>query len=757
MLILKTLLDIMSQFMDVIHSETGFSVLIFDDKGDIIMATDKASIGDHHAGAEKILRGEEDEYAVTAQEAARNPLTKEGYICAIKASGNKIGAFGIIGELAVVTPVAKISARMMDSWIGQMESQEKLGQAEKKFETIFNNLQDVYFETTLEGMVITSSPSGAVFSGYPLAEIIGHPVDMLYNNPQDRQLLLRQLSDNGQVRGLEMLFKRKDGSVYDVSINANIFFDDQGNPAGLKGTIRDITDRKKAERNLQKSEAKFRLIFEHAPLGIFHFSKKGLITACNDNFSKIIGSSKEVLTGLNMLMLPDDRIVNRLKAALEGNASFFEGDYQSTTAEKVTPVRVLFSPVFSKEGLPDGGIGIVEDVTDPKKARAELIESERRFRELAELLPETIYEVDLQGRITFVNQKAFKLFGYTLDDFYKGINVMELISEKDRERASINVRKILQGDPPGMNEYELQRKDGTFFPALLHSSLIYENDEAIGMRGFLIDITEKKRTQEILIQNEKMMSIGGLAAGMAHEINNPLAGMIQNAQVAINRLTLDLPGNEAAASEAGTSLPAIRAYMEKRGILQQLEHINMAGHQAAKIVNNMLGFAKKRESVKAPEDLAQLIDKTLDLLKSDYNLKKEYDFKNIDIIKQIDPDVPKVNCEESKIQQVVLNIIKNSIEAVMETKTIKNLSLHFRLTTGNKKVCLEIEDNGPGIEYHVRKRIFEPFFTTKSVDKGTGLGLSLSYFIIVEDHKGELEVESTPGKGTKFIIQLPVE
>jgi len=257
-----------------------------------------------------------------------------------------------------------------------------------------------------------------------------------------------------------------------------------------------------------------------------------------------------------------------------------------------------------------------------KRTEEALRNSEIRFRELAELMPETIYEVDMQGNLTFVNYKAFGLFGYSQEDFEAGINVFDLISEKDRPRAFSNIQKIVQGESIGLSEYELYRKDRTTFPGLFHSSLIIRKGKPIGVRGFLIDITEQKKTQEVLVQTEKMMSVGGLAAGMAHEINNPLAGMIQNAQVVINRLSKDMPANAEAAKASGTTLEAIKTYMEKRGVFQQLKNINEAGCQAAKIVQNMLSFSRKTDSIKSPHSLAHLIDKTLELVESDYDLKK---------------------------------------------------------------------------------------------------------------------------------------
>lgn len=270
------------------------------------------------------------------------------------------------------------------------------------------------------------------------------------------------------------------------------------------------------------------------------------------------------------------------------------------------------------------------------------------------------------------------------------------------------------------------------------------------------DITEQVRMEEMVVQSEKMMSVGGLAAGMAHEINNPLAGMMQNAQVALRRIQSELPASVAAAEEAGITMAQIRSFMEKRGMIRQLELIHEAGIRASLIVRNMLSFSRKDSSGKVAQDITQLMDQTIELAKSDYDLKRRYDFKKINIIREYDPETPTVMCEVSKIQQVFFNILKNSAEAMQEMDESVEPAFRMRIRPIGSFVRIEIKDNGPGMTEEIRKRIFEPFFTTKPVGKGTGLGLSVSYFIITENHQGKMNVISGPGKGANFIIQLPL-
>lgn len=274
------------------------------------------------------------------------------------------------------------------------------------------------------------------------------------------------------------------------------------------------------------------------------------------------------------------------------------------------------------------------------------------------------------------------------------------------------------------------------------------------------DVTEKVYMEEILIQNEKMLSIGGLAAGMAHEINNPLAGMIQTANVLSRRLGLKQPisSNNEAAEKVSLSLDVMHQYLELRDIPNMLNSINLSGKRISDIVNNMLSFVRNTEDLVSFHDINKIIDHSLDLAASDYNLKKKYDFKKIAILKEYSLELPMVLCEKTKIQQVFFNILQNGAHAMGEFSDGNPcFIIRTYLDVEAAMIVIEIEDNGPGMSEAVKKRIFEPFYTTKPVGVGTGLGMSVSYFIINENQNGELAVESRLGEGAKFIIKLPSE
>jgi signal transduction histidine kinase len=188
-----------------------------------------------------------------------------------------------------------------------------------------------------------------------------------------------------------------------------------------------------------------------------------------------------------------------------------------------------------------------------------------------------------------------------------------------------------------------------------------------------------------------------------------------------------------------------------------LDSVMDAGKRAAAIVSNMLSFSRKSASGFVQEDICMLLDQTLELAASDYNLKKRFDFKKIEIKRDYAKGLPPVYCKASEVQQVFFNILSNGAQAMMGVETQISPCFVLRIFQEDSMLCVKIRDNGPGMTPDTRKRVFEPFFTTKTVGEGTGLGLAVSYFIITENHKGRIEVTSHQGNGSCFLIKLPLD
>lgn len=413
-------------------------------------------------------------------------------------------------------------------------------------------------------------------------------------------------------------------------------------------------------------------------------------------------------------------------------------------------VRVERNDYLEVQQLCDGFNSMLDVL---QQRDSDLLRLQASLSNIIDSMPSVLIGVDSNNTVTQWNIEAARTTGVTaesalgqkLDVVFPRLS-SELPKIHDAIKTGnqqIDIKKLYSEED--VSQYE----NITIYPLIANG--------AVGAVIRLDDITEQVRIEELMVQNEKMLSLGGLAAGMAHEVNNPLAGIMQTANVMENRLARDdVPGNVKAADEVGTSMKTIHAYMEQRGIFRMLDSINQSGDRVAHIVDNMLTFARKSDEHFTTHNINEILDNTIELSSTDYDLKKKYDFKAITIIKNYDEQIPEVPCDEGKMQQVLLNLLRNGAEAMQEAGTVEpTFTLTSSFEAGINRLIITIEDNGPGMNEDTRKRIFEPFFTTKPVGLGTGLGLSVSYFIITESHDGEMSVESEIGKGTKFCIKLP--
>lgn len=282
--------------------------------------------------------------------------------------------------------------------------------------------------------------------------------------------------------------------------------------------------------------------------------------------------------------------------------------------------------------------------------------------------------------------------------------------------------------------------------------------QGIGAVIRLDDVTTQVKMEHMMIQNEKMFSLGELAAGIAHEINNPIGAILHSVQNISRRTSPTFERNRLITESLGIDMQHIHAYLEKRGIYKFLEDIREAGERSAQIVTNMLEFSHSRLHSVGPINLKTVLDHSIEL-SINIGKGKEKLHHPITVIRDYDESLPRIMGSAPELQQVILNLLRNARQAFVDEERASDApepTIIVRATRQRERVIIEVEDNGPGMSDEVKKHIFEPFYTTKDVGKGTGLGLSVSYFIISEHHNGKLSVESVLGKGTKFIISLPL-
>lgn len=368
-------------------------------------------------------------------------------------------------------------------------------------------------------------------------------------------------------------------------------------------------------------------------------------------------------------------------------------------------------------------------------------------------MPSALIALDEQLYVTQWNQEASALSGTRLDEalnqpiflaFEPLKPYLPQLKQTVEQHTVAKIERVTWTKDDEARHYAL-----TFYPLMGGAG-----------RGVVIridDITQRLSLEEMMVQSEKMLSVGGLAAGMAHEINNPLGAILHNVQNIRRRLSPELPKNLEQAEQLGIPLEEVNRYLQGREIPQLLDGIQQAGARAAKIVTHMLSFSRLSTRQMAPCDLPALIDQAVEIAGNDFDLAIGFDFKGQAIIRQFDPNLGPVPGTANELEQVLLNLLKNAAQAIHQRQDDSEpgrIILRTRLNPPWAEI--QVEDNGIGMSENVRKRTFEPFFTTKEIGQGTGLGLSVSYFIITNNHKGQMEVQSAPGQGTCFTLRLPL-
>lgn len=412
---------------------------------------------------------------------------------------------------------------------------------------------------------------------------------------------------------------------------------------------------------------------------------------------------------------------------------------------------------------------LISDLKEKDISERKLTNSNMRFKAVLNSLDVIVVVIDISTkRVLFSNEPANNIFGAMVGKIYTEVLHKKYSSLcKCWENSSKNTPVIYGEGISIIREINNTQTDQWFECRI--REIQWTNGEKVYLK-IITDITNRKKYSNMIVQSEKMLSLGGLSAGMAHEINNPLAGMMQNAQAISNRLMSDSKANIEAASAAGTDLDSIRKFLIERKILNQLQRIREAGIRAADIVKSMLDFSHKG-SVRSSQNISKLMDKTINLASQDYDLKKKFDFRDIKIIRNYEENLPLIICDSSKIQQVFFNILKNGAQAMTHstssgtTHSILKQDQHdsekpyftILIKQEQERLKIEISNTGSGISKEIQNRIFDPFFTTKPEGIGTGLGLSVSYFIITEIHNGEMLVESDGENWVKFIIFLPIQ
>ena len=561
-----------------------------------------------------------------------------------------------IGRSTPLPQIRSAYAEIQETASAFSEMKTAVERSRKKYQGIFNNIQDVYYEASLKGTLIEISPSIEKISQYRRQELIGSTLLKIYADPDQRSGIVQLLKANDRINDHEVVFKDKDGQLRYCSLNSMMLRTQSGKPYRIIGSLRDINDRKMAEQELL-------------------------------------------------------RYKNRLEALVK-----------ERTLE-----------------LQKANDGLVGQIERRRATEKQLRVSEEKYRTILDTIEEAYFEMDVSGTLTFVNDAACRIMGYSTSEL-AGMHFRHFSAHQPTREIIQAFRKMVQaGDPVHVITYPVITKSGTNKILDLSAALIRDAmGKVSGFRGLARDITakiaaqkEKEKLQAQLNHAQRIEAVGTLAGGIAHDFNNLLMGIMGNVSLLHSKI--------------GTSDP----------LSEHLQAIEQCVESGATLTRQLLGYARGGKYQVTAVNLNEMVQRTADMFG---RTRKE-----IRIHPHYQEEIWPVEADQGQIDQVLVNLYVNAWQAMTDNRTLTlkttNVILDeaFTLPYGVKPgpfVSVTVQDRGKGIDPQTLKRIFEPFFTTKKMGRGTGLGLA-SVFGIIKNHGGIIDVKSQVGQGSIFTFYLP--
>ena len=546
----------------------------------------------------------------------------------------------------------------------------------------------------------------------------------------------------GSLDRHEVAIRRRDGTTYRAAFYASPIRRG-AEQVGLRCVLGNLTELQRVEDARRLSEATLHAIFELATDSMFLVGDGGRVLEANRAACRHLGYSAEELRRLKVTDFVAPAYHAEVQGVLDGVADPLE--YHERIHRRRDGSEVPVEVSISELALPGQRlwVGIARDVTARRRAEQALRESEQRYRALADLLPQVVFEADFEGNLTFLNRHGRRLFGISDQAAQVELNFLSLLVPEHRGLADQRRREVLSGMAHEETEYRAVTRDGRVVDLLVYGTPVMQGSSPVGVRGVAIDITEKKRAEverrqlETQMQHaQKLESLGLLAGGIAHDFNNLLVGMLGNAELALAEL-------------AGHSTACMR-----------LGRIKRAAQRASELANQMLAYSGKGPYLVEVVDLSVIVDEMAGLLEAAVPPQGELRFG-------LCRDLPAVEADVTQIRQVVMNLILNAAEALgnspgsITVATGVSEEDHASLAAAcfadgvapGRFAYLEVADSGGGMDEETQRRIFDPFFTTKFTGRGLGLAATLG---IVRRHGGVVKLTSAPGCGTTFRVLLPV-
>ncbi|MGJ8644714.1 MAG: PAS domain-containing protein [Luteolibacter sp.] len=625
--------------------------------------------------------------------------------------------------IGVATSVAAIA-------IGRHSESESLKRNHSLMKAVTEGSTDAIFVKDMEGRYQFVNAAGARLAAISLEDIIGRTDKELFS--EETALHFRKLDE--EVLAADRPITKEETGVMGgkprvLSANKAPWRDAAGRTLGVIGVSRDITASRQAEAELNAGEERFRLFMDNSPTTAWVKDAEGRYVYMNRPFEECFGAKLEEWQGrTDEEIWPGDlarEFRKNDKAVLEGDHAIEAVEFaQNAKGEMIHLLCSKFPFRDAEDKHYVAGIGL--DISNRVQAEKELQRSEANYRSLVESASDGILVSDMEGKLLDVNAAGCSMFGYSYQEMI-GMSNVEIISPEEQDRVIPEMAKLKVGEVM-RTEWKTRRKDGSIFPSEVSVTALPDGRAL----GIVRDMTERKKLEQQFLRAQRMESIGTLAGGIAHDLNNALAPILMSLDLL--KLKFTDPGSQELIGVIGTSA--------RRG---------------AEMVRQVLSFARGVEGEKNEVRLETLLREVEKFANDTF-------MKSIEVSLDISPDLRIVEGDVTQLHQVLVNLCVNARDAMQDGGRLKLsaenhvLDVHYvGMNIGTKPgpyVLIQVEDSGVGMSQEVMDKIFDPFFTTKDVGSGTGLGLSTSQAII-KSHGGFIRVYSEEGQGTMFNIYLP--
>ena len=638
--------------------------------------------------------------------------------------------------------------------ITDKRSEEAIRESEEKFHLLLNSTGEAIYGIDLNGNCTFCNPSCLRLLGYEHeSQLLGqHMHDLIHHTRKDgthypvEECCIYQAFREGKGTHVDdEVFWRADGTSFETEYRSFPIIRD-GNTVGSVVSFVDITIRKQTEREIialnesleervlerTAEVTKLSHAIEYSSAIVVITDTEGNIEYANPRFEQLTGYSIEEAIGKNPSILKSgetphevyEELWSTIKLGYEWKGEFCNrkknGDLYWESAS--------ISPVKNAEGVITNFIAVKDDITERKQAEEALRQSEHHFRSFFDLGLIGMAITSLEKGWVEFNDTLYKMFGYSREDFSR-LTWTELTHPEDLESDLAQFNRVLAGEIDGYSlEQRFIRKDGSTLYAVISANAVRKADGTVDYFVALVhDITDRKKMEDVLIQSEKLKSIGTITAGISHEFNNILAII------------------------SGKTELLEMIYKDNKDLVDELRIIKQAAHDGAAISSNMLKFTKVHQDTKEfiSFDIKDLIKDSITFTKPRW--QNEAQSRGIDYKISLEGmrKVPYIMCKPAEIREIFINIINNALDAMPGGGAIS-----FSAWTGDDRVYVSASDTGEGMPEYVVRNIFDPFFSTKGVE-GTGLGMSMVYGIVTR-HGGKIDVVSEIGKGATFTLQFPI-